>query len=43
MDRFPDFMKNYAGAIDPRSQSKGVTGCVLDGVSGCRTLKPNRK
>ncbi len=43
MDRFPDFMKNSAGAIDPRSQSKGVTGCIFDGVSGFGILKPNRK
>lgn len=34
MDHFPDFMKNAANAIDPRSQSKGVRGFVFDGADG---------
>lgn len=34
MDHFPDFMKNSANAIDPRSQSKGVKGYIFDGADG---------
>lgn len=34
MDRFPDFMKNAANAVDPLSQSKGVKGYIFDGADG---------
>jgi quercetin dioxygenase-like cupin family protein len=34
LDRFHDFMKNAANAIDPLSQSQGVKGYVYDGADG---------
>lgn len=38
MERFPEFLRDWANAVDPRDRSEGVEGYVFDGANGAQVV-----